>query len=133
MLFLLLPFISIAVFALFGQRYKGRGTIKEYRKSDSFKLEKRKMLPGKNIEEQMLNAQSNISGRGIYSVDAKVYSNGDEGYDSLFADLEKAKEFIHLQYYIIKPGEIFDKLKSILLRKAKEGVEVRFIVDDFGR
>ena len=132
-MFLLFPFIAHAAFALFGQRYKGRATQKEYRKRQSFKYEKyRKINLKTNVDIQLMK-QSEISGRGIYKANLEMFSKGDEAFKELFKDLENAKKFIHLQYYILKPGEIFDHLKDILIRKAKEGLEIRLIVDDFGR
>lgn len=133
MMFLLLPFIGHIVFAVFGQRYKYRKNLSEFQQREMFKYEELKKEVGSSLEASMLNKQSSISKRGIYKADIEMISTGDEGYRRLFEDLESAKEFIHLQYYIIKPGEIFDHLKDILIRKASEGVEVRFIVDDFGR
>lgn len=133
MFFLIFPFIAPAAFVLFGQRYKGRMSLKRYFKKETFKFENRKLLPDNSDENSILNKQSFFAKRGIYASNAQMFQNGDQAYEQLFKDLENAKKFIHLQYYIIKPGEIFDQLKDILIRKAKEGVEVRFIVDDFGR
>ena len=134
MIFLLFPFIGHVAFALFGQRYKYRTTLKKYHAKDTFRMEKNsKGIKLDKEIESLFRKQSKISNRGIYKSDIEIYSSGDEGYEKLFQDLRNAKQFIHLQYYIIKKGEIFDELKSILLQKNKEGVKVRILVDDFGR
>ena len=127
-IFFIFPFFGHIIFWIFGQKYNNRVTFKKYFSKPTFKYEE--FIPRK---DNILSKQSNISKRGIYKCDIKVYKFGYLGYKDLFEDLEKAKKFIHLQYYIIKSGEIFDQFKDILLRKAKEGVEVKFIVDDFGR
>lgn len=62
----------------------------------------------------------------------KVLNNGDEKFKYLLQELEKAKTFIHFEYFIVKEGIIFDKIKEVLIRKAHSGVEVRFLYDDFG-
>ncbi|MCK5867062.1 MAG: cardiolipin synthase, partial [Mycoplasmataceae bacterium] len=133
MAFLLMPYLGHAIFALFGQRYKFRKSNKEYKDKKSFSHEKIKFEKGKNITSNILNQQSSISKRGIYSVDIEVISNGNKGYKKMFDDIESAEKFILIEYYIFKPGEIFDQFKDILIRKAKSGVEVKIIVDDFGR
>ena len=55
---------------------------------------------------------------------AELLINGEEKFPRLFADLEQAEHFIHLEYYIVEEGIILDRLMDILKRKASEGVEV---------
>lgn len=50
----------------------------------------------------------------------------------LLAELEQAKNHIHLEYYIYEDDVIGNRIKDILIRKIKEGVRVRFIYDAFG-
>ena len=47
-------------------------------------------------------------------------------------ELEKAERFIFMEYFIVENGESFRELEDILIRKAKEGVEIRLLYDDFG-
>lgn len=58
--------------------------------------------------------------------------NGENKFESVLEALEKAKSFIHLEYYIFENEGIGKKIIEILKRKAGEGVKVRFIYDDFG-
>lgn len=133
-IFLIFPFIGNVVFATFGQKYKYSVSKEEYFKKETFKYEQFDNKYKNNSDiDYMLEKQSNISKRGVYPANIEMFGKGDEAYEKLFEDLENAQHFIHLQYYIIKPGEIFEKLKEILIRKSNEGIEVRFIVDDFGR
>lgn len=60
------------------------------------------------------------------------FSSGEEMFATLFRELRKAKRYIFLEFFIIKPGYIFDRLHEILVQKAKEGVDVRILYDDFG-
>ena len=62
----------------------------------------------------------------------EVYANGREQIESLFKDLKKAKQHIHLEYYSIEHGITGKKLRDILLKKAKEGVSIRIIYDAVG-
>ena len=124
----ILPFFGHIIFVIFGQRYSGRISIKEYRKKETFKYEKYN-ISGLDIQ----NKQAQISNRSVYPANMKLHKTGAEGFKALFRDLESAKNFIHLQYYIIKPGEIYEQLKQILISKVKSGVKVRFIIDDFGK
>jgi cardiolipin synthase len=62
----------------------------------------------------------------------EVLNNGEETFSAIFRAISKARRYIHLEYYIIEEGELGDRLKNVLIRKASEGVEVRLIYDDVG-
>ncbi len=63
---------------------------------------------------------------------ATILVNGEEKFPDLFKNLRSAKHHIHIEYYIYENDTIGNQLAQILIEKAKEGVEVRFIYDDFG-
>src|SRR5690606_27425255 len=62
----------------------------------------------------------------------KLLINGEMKFPEVVRALENAKHHIHFEYYIYEDDEIGRQIEEILIRKAKEGVEVRFIYDDFG-
>lgn len=61
-----------------------------------------------------------------------VITDGQEKFDRLFADIEAAETFIHIQYYILRNDELGRHFIEVLARKAREGVEVKVIVDGIG-
>lgn len=62
----------------------------------------------------------------------RYYRVGEEMYADLLPELEKAEKFIFLEYFIIRPGKMWDGVLEILKRKAAAGVDVRIIYDDMG-
>ena len=60
------------------------------------------------------------------------YRVGEELYEALLPELEKAEKFIFLEYFIIRSGIMWDSVLEILKRKAAEGIDVRLIYDDMG-
>lgn len=64
--------------------------------------------------------------------DVKIYTDGKEKFADLLKDIENAKEFIHIQYYIFNNDEVGGPILKALERKAREGVEVRFLYDAVG-
>lgn len=64
--------------------------------------------------------------------DILVFKDGTEKYKYLIEELNKAKHHIHMEYYIVKNDTIGNEIKDILIKKAKEGVRVRFIMDRVG-
>lgn len=61
-----------------------------------------------------------------------IITDGNKKFEQLLADINAATHYIHIQYYIIKPGEPFDRILEALKKKASEGVEVRLLVDAMG-
>lgn len=62
----------------------------------------------------------------------EVLINGENAFPIILEALKNAKETIHLEYYIIRNDKIGNEIKDVLIAKAKEGVKVRLIYDDFG-
>ncbi|KZM55907.1 cardiolipin synthase [Aeribacillus pallidus] len=67
-----------------------------------------------------------------FRTNTKVLTNGIETFDHIFRELQKAEDHIHLEYYIVRHDVIGQKLKKLLIEKAKNGVEVRFLYDAVG-
>ncbi|MEG2038651.1 MAG: cardiolipin synthase [Oscillospiraceae bacterium] len=57
---------------------------------------------------------------------------GEEKFAKLLEELEKAEHFIFMEYFIIQEGKMWNTILEILERKAKQGLDVRVIYDDFG-
>lgn len=64
--------------------------------------------------------------------EVKYYAMGEDAFEDIFRALEKAKEFIFIDFFIVAEGGLWDKMYEILKRKLKQGVEVKFLYDDFG-
>ena len=57
---------------------------------------------------------------------------GEQKFEALKIELEKAEKYIFLEYFIVQEGVMWNEIFSILKRKVKEGVIVRLIYDDMG-
>ncbi|WP_027121304.1 phospholipase D-like domain-containing protein [Mycoplasma leonicaptivi] len=64
--------------------------------------------------------------------DFKMYSEGYHFYNDLLENLKKAKKNIFIVTYIIKNSEISNELIEIIKKKQEEGVDIKWLVDDFG-
>ncbi|GGK73254.1 cardiolipin synthase [Rufibacter glacialis] len=58
--------------------------------------------------------------------------NGEEKFPKVLQALRQAQHHIHLEYYVIDNDTIGNQIKDVLILKARAGVEVRFIYDDYG-
>jgi cardiolipin synthase len=83
----------------------------------------------KKLARLLLNdSMSPLSG----SNEVKLLLNGENKFPEVLKQLQKAKHHIHIEYYIFEDEVIGNQIKDVLIQKAKEGVAVRFIYDDFG-
>lgn len=64
--------------------------------------------------------------------EVKLLINGESKFPAVIEALKQAKDHIHIEYYIYENDEIGNLLADVLIQKAKEGITVRFIYDDFG-
>ena len=62
----------------------------------------------------------------------QYFASGEEMYITLLEELEKAKHFIFIEYFIIHDGIFWNSVLEVLIRKAREGVDVKIIYDDMG-
>ena len=62
----------------------------------------------------------------------KFLNTGENFYNELLKELETAKSYIFMEYFIIERGQMWDKILEILKLKVQQGVEVRVMYDDLG-
>ena len=57
------------------------------------------------------------------------FSLGEKKFEAMLEELEKAEKYIFMEYFIVEEGYMWGRILEILIRKAKEGVEVRVMYD----
>lgn len=71
------------------------------------------------------NSGSLVSGNN----EVKYFPIGEEMFEEMIKQLESAKEYIYLEYFMISHGEMWNTILKILAKKAREGVDVRLLYD----
>ncbi|OLN29614.1 Cardiolipin synthetase [Desulfosporosinus metallidurans] len=84
------------------------------------------ILMNKKLARLLLN---DASAPLTFNNRAEVLTNGNETFESLFAALQDAKHYIHLEFFIFHNDAIGQDLLNLLIRKVSEGVKVRVLVD----
>ncbi|HUN80496.1 MAG TPA: cardiolipin synthase [Phycisphaerae bacterium] len=64
--------------------------------------------------------------------EVSIYYDGERMFSDLTAALEAARHHIHMEYYIFAPDETGRAIRDLIARKAKQGVEVRLLMDAVG-
>ncbi|MDZ5471773.1 cardiolipin synthase [Bacillus sp. 31A1R] len=62
----------------------------------------------------------------------EIFTGGPELFEDLFSELRKAEKHIHILFYIVKDDPVSKEFLSILKERAKNGVEVRLLLDWLG-
>ncbi len=143
---LLLPYIGLIMYALFGQNFRKsklfsrKGVrderIKRITANKQLKQIKNDInfLPAHLHEFRKLIELNLTSSRSLLGVNTSIelFYTGKEALDAMYDTIAKAKQHIHFQSYIIEDDTTGKRFKDLLIKKAKEGVEVRIIYDDMG-
>ena len=143
---ILLPFAGIIFYLFFGQEYRknkmfSRKGLKDLDRLRRLTQSQISDLPGNyNMFSSAIYGKRHLMNLMLSSANAllsdnneiKVLKNGEEFFPAVFQAIEGAKHHIHIEFYIVGNDTIGNQLREILIRKAREGVEVRFIYDDVG-
>ncbi|TJX14023.1 cardiolipin synthase [Tissierella creatinini] len=62
----------------------------------------------------------------------ELFFSGEEKFKALLESIQKAERFIHMEYYIFKKDDLGQIVLEALTNKAKEGLEVKLLVDGMG-
>lgn len=138
---LCIPILGVPVYFIFGRSEVIRRTRK---RMEAINSELEKGLPtGQKVMEELKEKDKNIYNQVRYTKDwtsfpvykntaTKYYPVGEAAYPDMLEALESAEHFIFMEYFIVEEGVMFNPILDILKRKAAQGVDVRFIYDDFG-
>ena len=75
----------------------------------------------------------NESGFPVYGDTTVEYlAPGEKFLPRMLEELKNAEKYIFLEYFIVAEGKMWNAIYDVLRAKAKAGVEVRLIFDDFG-
>ena len=141
LIMLLLPGVGFLIYLLLGQNlsrerlFKAKKIIDKNKRLEICKEWEKtsKNSHSSNAYFDLIKMNFNHSG-AKYTTNNKVktYYNGQDKFKDLITDLRNAKKFINIEYYIFRNDKIGKQFSNILEQKAKEGVEVRFLVDSMG-
>ena len=140
MALLLLPVIGFVLYLFFGQSFYSRYAFRPKGTTDAIVdemsqkgVEAIENYGGTDWDSRM--AKSINSAGGLFFTsdnDVDLYTDGNAKFDDFKEDLRNAKRFIHVEYYIIRKDALGNEIMDILTEKAREGVEVRLLVDAIG-
>lgn len=140
----LVPVAGFIFYMLFGQNYRKRRKFNQkaqrdrdsypYLESGELQEEEHSLMSVLTDDQRQMLRLSNRMSRSpvTFASHTTVLTDGEETFSALIYELLHAKHHIHMEYYIYRDDEIGRKIQSILMDKARAGVEVRFMFDAVG-
>ena len=137
----MLPVIGMVSYLVFGLNPRLNSKYMEYsrRFHDSFSelsdARSYRRLFGENNKDKIREGYRELSvllshSNGTTVTDnnnVEIITSGKRKFEALVSDLENAKDHIHMEYFYFRKDNGSKRIKEILMKKAREGVKVRFI------
>ena len=147
MIILLVPIFGILLYIIFSQNIARKKIFRLTREeeeyiSSSLKTQMDDMRNGRfdfseantgELWEDMITLNATYA-KAYYTQDndVEIFTDGTYMFSRLLDDIKKAKSTVNVMYFIIKNDIVGRRLIDTLTEKAREGVEVRLLVDAMG-
>jgi cardiolipin synthase A/B len=142
MLLAIFPIVGFICYILFGQSYRKKRLFRKRAHFDDLTIEttavsriidqEKLKIMGEHQQSTLRLAQRLGQYPVSFATETKVLTNGGHTFKAILEAIEKAEHHIHLEYYIVRNDELGKRLKDLLIAKAKNGVEIRFLYDAVG-
>lgn len=136
------PLFGFFFYLLFGQTFPKKRKFQKKARLDEQAFEKiegnlqineKQLIKMGEHQQQLFRLAHRLAKNPVsFLTETKVLTDGKETFTQILHALRSAKHHIHLEYYIVRHDELGEEIKKILIEKAKEGVQVRFLFDAVG-
>lgn len=140
---IVLPILGLILYAFFG-----RGISQE----NLFAINRQKHLGLRNVQKTIAQPPkktrpSDTSNKGKIAIKffnknedtpltknnhVTLFNDGKEMFKALLRDIQNAKETINIEFYTFYNDEIGNKVLNLLIKKAKEGLDIHLLYDAWG-
>lgn len=138
--------LSVPVFGGLFYILLGRSTIAakmQERYEKVLRQERHLLIEKKDTKKKLEDTDSGVARQSAYlrdyaefplheNTECEYYKSGEDMFPELLRALKNARHFIFLEYFIIGDGVMWQSILEILEQKAREGLDIRLIYDDFG-
>ena len=136
----IVPVVSVPAYWVFGRdRFKGYVVA---RRADDERLDELWRRARQGVEQLVAETDwQNAAIRGTENLARLPFTGGNEvellvdgeaTFDSIFAGIDSARDYVLVQFYIVHGDDLGNELKSRLIDAASRGVQVYFLYDEVG-
>ncbi len=138
----LTSYVGFVLYLFFGLSFRKKKRLKDKESNNIFKqfISKRNKLLERERNHSLIEKYFDLAyyheynSKSLYypSNNIDFYFDGEELFSHIKKSIDEAKNFIHMEYYIIRNDQLGREIMSLLTKKAREGVEVKLIYDGMG-
>lgn len=141
----MLPIVGLILYFFLGQNLRRRHIFKRKKRVDNSYLEDDTIPSGISYLDSESTVESVAAYRHVAQLllnnslapviggnSVKLFHEGRSAFEQIIEDLESAREFIHLEYFIFRADKLGKRIAETLIRKAQAGIDVRVIYDAVG-
>lgn len=134
------PFVAVPAYLILG-RSKFEGFVEAYTSNrdqiDAVIEETREQLEAERVQVEghvpYYDAIQRLSGNHLVgNNDVELLIDGEATFDSLLEGISDARDYVLVQYYILRDDGIGRRLQECLIERAKAGVRVFLLYDEVG-
>jgi cardiolipin synthase A/B len=136
------PLLGFFFYLLFGRNYRKRKMFEHKAELDEIAFrrvegsrynQEHELQQFGEHQSQLFQLAQTIGNSSIsFQTETKILTNGSQAFPQIIKELNNAEHHIHLEFYIVRHDHLGNEIKDILIKKAKSGVEVRFLYDAVG-
>jgi cardiolipin synthase len=139
LLLAMLPYAGYVVYYFFGPQLLKRRRLKRLRSRLMVAGQAELALLRESAHDvppamgQLVTLGRTTSGAPLSSATKlELLVDGAQTYEAFFAAIDAARSHIHVEFYIYEPDRIGTAMRDRLIARAREGIQVRFLVDALG-
>ena len=136
---IMLPVIGLVFYVFLGRNYRKKKIVQsnqhKFHPKPEYALGMKDLITSdlpKHLQKTARLLYKNSGSHPYIDTKVDILVGGNETFEHIFADIEKAKNHVHIEFYIIEDDTVGNELRRLLIRKAQEKVRVRVIYDYMG-
>ena len=123
---ILVPYIAVVLYLIFGFRKR-----KNRYKKENIKLQKRtNAYPQTNPISEVLSSYGIAD--ATKTKNFELFTDSVSAYKEFMSCIESAKTSIYISTYIFNYDHVTKKIIEALIKKAKDGIEIKILIDSLG-
>ena len=136
---IMLPFVGLIFYIFLGRNYRKKKIVQssqhKIHPKPEYALGMKELITSdlpKHLQKTARLLYKNSGSHPYIDTKVDVLVEGSDTFERIFADIEQAKQHIHIEFFIIRDDSVGNELRRLLIRKVQEKVRVRVIYDYLG-
>lgn len=134
------PFLALPLYAIFGRaKFKGYLSLRHGREENVLRIIEQcqwEAAEKELIAKEDSNLNSALTKLSSFPItrfnQSRLLVDGVQTFDAIFEGIANAKQYILVQFYLVRDDELGHRLKSRLMEKARQNIPVYFLYDEIG-